>query len=107
MSEQTYYQAPSGSILSSWEEDVPISKDSMYRDFAVASPELAKQLVDCPKNKRRGPRGGVVEPFPLKLYDMLEGVLEEGKEDIVSWQVHGRCFMVHKPQQFVDIIMPR
>ena len=49
-------------------------------------------------------RGGVVTPFPWKLHDMLESVEEEGYAHIVSWQVHGRCFMVHKPREFVEII---
>jgi hypothetical protein len=49
-------------------------------------------------------RGGVVTPFPWKLHDMLESVEEEGYAHIVSWQVHGRCFMVHKPREFVELI---
>lgn len=57
--------------------------------------------------KRRGPRGGVLVPFPEKLYLMLAGVHAEGLEDVVSWQPHGRCFAVHQPQRFVEEVMPR
>ena len=57
--------------------------------------------------KRRGPRGGVLVPFPEKLYLMLQGVAKEGLEDIVSWQPHGRCFAVHDPQRFIEEVMPR
>lgn len=60
---------------------------------------------DCPK--RRGPRGGVVVPFPERLYDMLASVEEEGLEDVVSWQPHGRCFIVHQPKKFVEEVMPK
>lgn len=49
-------------------------------------------------------RGGVATPFPLKLHDMLENVQHDGYEDIVSWQQHGRCFIVHKPKEFVKLL---
>ena len=51
-------------------------------------------------------RGGVVTPFPWKLHDMLERVDIDGFEHIVSWQPHGRSFMVHKPDEFVEQVMP-
>ncbi len=37
-------------------------------------------------------------------WHVLESVEEEGYAHIVSWQVHGRCFMVHKPREFVELI---
>lgn len=43
-------------------------------------------------------------PFPLKLHKMLETVAHEGNDHIVSWQPHGRCFVVHKPQEFVELL---
>lgn len=49
-------------------------------------------------------RGGVTVPFPLKLHDMLNAVVENGHEHIVSWQPHGRCFVVHKPKEFVELL---
>ena len=36
--------------------------------------------------------------FPLKLYHMLEQVESDGHAHIVSWQPHGRCFVLHKPE---------
>ena len=59
------------------------------------------------EGSRRGPRGGVVEPFPGRLYMMLQQATRDGFEDIVSWQPHGRCFVVHVAQLFVTDIMPR
>ena len=59
-----------------------------------------------PKKSRRGPRGGVVTPFPEKLHQMLENVDKEGYADIISWQPHGRCFVMHKPKEFVRVLMP-
>jgi len=49
-------------------------------------------------------RGGVTTPFPLKLHEMLDSVVAEGLEHIVSWQPHGRCFVVHKPQEFIELL---
>mmetsp|Transcript_48670 Transcript_48670/g.139944 ORF Transcript_48670/g.139944 Transcript_48670/m.139944 type:complete len:346 (-) Transcript_48670:218-1255(-) len=49
-------------------------------------------------------RGGVTTPFPLKLHEMLLSTAREGMEDIVSWQPHGRCFLVHKPKEFVELL---
>jgi len=56
--------------------------------------------------KRRGPRGGVAVPFPEKLHQMLSSIDGEGMSHIVSWQPHGRCFVVHKPKEFVAEVMP-
>jgi len=50
---------------------------------------------------------GVTEPFPIKLHKMLEGNGANGMEHIASWQPHGRCFVVHNQQDFVDLVMPR
>jgi hypothetical protein len=57
--------------------------------------------------KRRVHRGGVATPFPEKLHFMLSRIDYEGASDIVSWQPHGRCFIVHKPKEFVEQIMPK
>jgi len=51
-------------------------------------------------------RGGVVTPFPWKVHDMLEKADVDGVEIIVCWLPHGRAFMVHRPQEFVEQVMP-
>jgi hypothetical protein len=47
---------------------------------------------------------GANTAFPLKLYDMLQRVEEEGLSHVVSWQPHGRAFLVHKPDEFAKIL---
>lgn len=66
----------------------------------------ADPVVDptCIKHKAKG---GVVVPFPVKLHSMLDAIERDGYASIVSWQPHGRCFVVHKPKEFVDHIMPK
>jgi hypothetical protein len=46
------------------------------------------------------------ENFPVKLHYMLNELETDGIDDIVSWQPHGRCFLVHKQQQFVEQVLP-
>eukprot|EP00980_Cylindrotheca_fusiformis_P002284 scaffold530_cov107-Cylindrotheca_fusiformis.AAC.8 len=50
-------------------------------------------------------RGGAAGPFPLKLHALLESVEREGQQHIISWQPHGRCFVVHDPSEFVNILV--
>jgi hypothetical protein len=57
--------------------------------------------------RQRGPRGGVAVAFPEKLHDMLSRMDEEGTNNIISWQPHGRCFLIHKKKEFVNQVMTR
>lgn len=50
---------------------------------------------------------GSDQSFPVKLHLMLEEVEREGLNSIVSWQPHGRCFVVHQQKDFVDRILTR
>lgn len=51
--------------------------------------------------------GGVTQPFPEKLQEMLRSVAETKGTAIVSWLPHGRAFLVRKPKEFTEIIMPK
>lgn len=41
-------------------------------------------------------------PFPIRLYEMLTTLGDDC--DIISWQPHGRCFVVHKPVEFTRLL---
>mmetsp|Transcript_19756 Transcript_19756/g.40358 ORF Transcript_19756/g.40358 Transcript_19756/m.40358 type:complete len:157 (+) Transcript_19756:346-816(+) len=43
--------------------------------------------------------------FPTELHMVLSIAENDGFDDIVSWQAHGRCFSVRKKQEFVDKIL--
>jgi hypothetical protein len=76
-----------------------------YRDYASFQDDPILELnIQTSKGRRKGPRGGVQAPFPTKLHALLE---ENKFEDIISWQPHGRCFLLHKPKEFVRIVMPK
>mmetsp|Transcript_22482 Transcript_22482/g.45062 ORF Transcript_22482/g.45062 Transcript_22482/m.45062 type:complete len:537 (+) Transcript_22482:169-1779(+) len=53
------------------------------------------------------PAGGVTEPFPDKLYRLIEDAQAEGKSEIISFFSHGRAFAIHDPDRFCEEIMPR
>lgn len=48
--------------------------------------------------------GGVTEPFPDKLHEMLS---KDVAPDVVGWLPHGRAFLVRKPKAFTTQIMPK
>jgi len=76
------------------------SKDMTYRDH-------------CNNNALEGlsvsTKGGLYIPFPEKLFNMLQYIdLQEPElANIVSWQPHGRCFLVHDVPRFESIILRR
>jgi hypothetical protein len=67
----------------------------IYRDF-TAVPEVAGYV--------RKKTGGVTQPFPEKLHEMLDNVNEP---NMVGWLPHGRAFIVRKPKEFTSQIMPK
>lgn len=46
-------------------------------------------------------------PFPVKLHIMLEEIEKEGYSDIIAWQPHGRCFIIHDPERLRIEVLPR
>ena len=38
---------------------------------------------------------------------MLDEVAAQDLDHIVGWCLHGRCFVIHEPKDFVEIILPR
>eukprot|EP00980_Cylindrotheca_fusiformis_P029040 scaffold22701_cov123-Cylindrotheca_fusiformis.AAC.19 len=67
----------------------------VYRDFSNI-PDVAGFV--------RKKTGGVTQPFPEKLHDMLDNANEP---TIVTWLPHGRAFLVKKPKIFTSQIMPK
>jgi hypothetical protein len=49
--------------------------------------------------------GGVTQPFPEKLMEML--TRESNMQQVVGWLPHGRAFIVRKPKAFTEDIMPK
>jgi HSF-type DNA-binding len=55
--------------------------------------------------------GGVTQPFPEKLHELLEKEstpdFHQNVQAIVGWLPHGRAFLVRKPKEFTRDIMPK
>ena len=93
-----------GSNMETIDQGTSVSNDRhtvkhVYHDHAFDDPNTTKS-----KKQRRGPRGGVTTPFPVKLHNLLE---ENSYEDIISWQPHGRCFVLRDPKRFLQLVMPK
>ena len=83
-------------------DSTTVEPDSQgYRDYAneTEDPSLA-EAVDG--------KGGANndQNFPVRLHFMLGDMEADGLDHIVSWQPHGRCFIVHKPNDFAEKILP-
>lgn len=83
--------------------------EHVYHDHRKDQLELGEpeEMNDVNTKRQRGPRGGVTVAFPEKLHAMLSRMEDDGTEGVVSWQPHGRCFLIHKKTEFVSEIMCR
>jgi len=61
------------------------------------------------EEKEVSTRGGVHEPFPVKLFNLLElaDLQEPDLASIISWHPHGRCFRVHNRKKAEELIFHR
>ena len=75
-----------------------------YHDFSHVPPPAAGAADEEGASNGGEPRLG--RTFPLRLHHMLSQLEMDHLAHIVSWQPHGRCFLVHKQQDFVDLILP-
>mmetsp|Transcript_14535 Transcript_14535/g.27627 ORF Transcript_14535/g.27627 Transcript_14535/m.27627 type:complete len:296 (+) Transcript_14535:164-1051(+) len=72
-----------------------------YRDFANEVEVPGGSVVSHTKNGANSEQN-----FPVKLHYMLSDMEADGLANIVSWQPHGRCFIVHETEEFVSKILP-
>lgn len=101
--------------------DISSYRWSSFKRSSVSPPKLVRKYVDHsqdplvvkkPKDCGEVAQRGAARQFPTKLYDMLSKASSDeseggGFEDCVSWQPHGRCFIVRDPKEFVARIMPK
>jgi HSF-type DNA-binding len=50
---------------------------------------------------------GATTLFPMKLHKVLDDIERDNMEHIISWAAHGRCFMIHRPLEFVAQVLPK
>lgn len=74
-----------------------------YHDYSHITPEDENFFGSSLKE----PHNGASIAFPVVLHRLLADATEEGFEHIISWQPHGRAFIVHDHERFVDQVMAR
>lgn len=75
--------------------------EQVYRDFSRVS-ENDSERMSC-----TGDYANSVESnFPMKLHFLLQDVVKDGLDNVVSWQPHGRSFIVRKHEAFVKRMLP-
>lgn len=73
-------------------------------DTATSDEDHCDHSSEDPSHHRKG---GVATAFPLKLHAVLDQVEADGLAHVISWQPHGRSFVIHQPKEFVDLVMPK
>jgi hypothetical protein len=68
-----------------------------YHDYAGE----AERVIGSTEEPNHGEHN-----FPVKLHFMLSELETDGMDDIVSWQPHGRSFLVRKQMHFVGKVLP-
>jgi HSF-type DNA-binding len=71
----------------------------LYRDYAEV-PTATSASDGAVDAKTHG-------SFPRKLHYVLEEMENDGLSHIASWAPHGRCFMIHKPDLFVEQVLKK
>ena len=78
------------------------STTTSYRDYAT---EVETTMPSNAGSKKNGNGSSSDTNFPVKLHYMLSDMQADGLDHIVSWQPHGRAFVVHKPKEFVSQVL--
>jgi hypothetical protein len=87
--------ANTGSQTSQWQR--------ILHNYCDHSQEIPFEDDDC----RVAGNTASATRFPSTLHLMLQNIEEEGLASIVSWEIHGRAFKIHKPREFEKKIIPR
>ena len=78
------------------------AKSDPYIDVSGVVDPIPEEVITLCRT-----RGGVCEPFPVKLHRMLSDVEKDNISDVVSFASHGRSFSVHDMDKFVSQVMPK
>ena len=74
-----------------------------YHDYSQVAPDKEVLCVSPSKETH----GGANIAFPVVLHRLLADATDECFEQIISWQPHGRAFIVHDHDRFVSEVMQK
>jgi len=77
----------------------------LYRDHAHLTDNNEELNALLNKADAEGVKG-TDQTFPVKLHQLLSGSDDDGFSHIVSWQPHGRSFIVKNHKDFVEKVLP-
>jgi hypothetical protein len=77
-------------------------KEPIVMSIYFKNLDLSKIIKKIKKPRRRK----LINPFPIKLYQMLQESAQNGKGDIVGWAPGGLSFQVHDSERFVTEVLP-
>ena len=66
----------------------------------------AADVVNAASSGRPMPakkKGGITETFPMKLQKLLDKIDGSDFDSIISWQPHGRSFLIHNQEKFMEV----
>lgn len=75
-----------------------------YHDL-INEPDVPPEEVGSEEVKPHAPLSH--DAFPMKLHRLLEQIEQDGYGSIISWQPHGRAFLIRDPSLFLQVILPR
>ena len=84
--------------------DTPIDRQPKQCNWDWPATVESDNLDNYPKQE---PKCGVFVQFPRKLHELLETIEADGLADVISWQPHGRAFLIHKTVEFSAMVIPR
>jgi hypothetical protein len=89
-------------------EEKPIAPSTMPPPKSQES-STQQQQTSSPDGKDDGANKSreVRQPFPCKVYEMLEDAEDKDFADIVSWNKEGNGFTVHNKDRFTKEIVPK
>jgi hypothetical protein len=70
-------------------------------DYMAPDGAITPETTGCSS----GSKSGVEQAFPIRLHYCIGEMEHDGLSHIVSWQPHGRCFVVHDHKAFVKSVL--
>jgi HSF-type DNA-binding len=92
------------SELKNTEGDSSTSNGASTRHTVVHNYVDRSKEPDPDTADRNGGKAGVDHNFCMKLHYLLDN--SQDQSHVISWQPHGRCFMVHDMKEFVSSMLP-
>lgn len=84
--------------------DQPQTMEYEHHDYA-SDPSPPRHQTESHLSKKAS-QGVAYNPFPVMLHKLLSEADGKGFSNFISWQPHGRCFLIHQPKAFVREIIP-